>query len=177
MTHLNRLEALPNRVHRNHLSPRIWTKWIPVEWIQVGWIRVIQIIRMIQIPKALRQPDSQMCPPLKFRLLQLPSKKSSQIMDPSPVVRGSLLSGYGFSEDQRLVVRFGEKQAKHEWVNQHTLRCVFPPSKLVGHVLVALHRESRSDIIPNEDGVFYEYEDIHTTLSVLLWLTYFRVCY
>jgi hypothetical protein len=90
--------------------------------------------------------------------------------DHGPISGGEkvTLTGYGFSGDQRLLVRFGHsaKHVKTEWVNQHNLRCILPPSDSAGCVLVTLHWKGRSDVIPNEDGVIFEYEDVDKELSV-----------
>jgi IPT/TIG domain len=79
-----------------------------------------------------------------------------------------LLVGYGFSEDQDLLVRFGygTMPVSAKWVNQHILRCKLPPSDSARRVVVTLHWRDRSDVIPNEGDVYFTYKDVDKELSV-----------
>ena len=89
--------------------------------------------------------------------------------DHGPISGGEkiLLVGYGFSEGQDLLVRFGGSTmpVRTDLVNPYLLRCTLPPSDSARRVSVTLHSQDRSiPEIQTEEDVFFTYEDVDKEL-------------
>ena len=75
--------------------------------------------------------------------------------------------GFGFSQAQDLLVRFGTGAVLVGTVftNPYNLTCTLPKSDSEGRVSVTLHRQDRSEI-PNANDVEFTYEGAEKGLSV-----------
>jgi len=89
--------------------------------------------------------------------------------DYGPISGGEkiFLVGYGFSEGQDLLVRFGDgtEPVSTKLFNPNILECILPPSHSTRRVVVTLHWGGGPEI-QSEGEVLFTYEDVDNEMSV-----------